>query len=100
MEGHIDAYYSFKDMDKITNKQELYALINKKTNNNLDTVQHGGRVYLAWRTAPTHFASDQVQTLQSAQNTNQFTAGNAGNLGCSSTRCMRWVENIDIDRQV
>jgi len=29
-------------------------------NNNLDVVRHGGRVYLAWRSAPTHFASSQV----------------------------------------
>lgn len=29
-------------------------------NNNLDVVRHDGRVYLAWRTAPTHFASEQV----------------------------------------
>ncbi|MCC6158367.1 MAG: hypothetical protein IT350_09975, partial [Deltaproteobacteria bacterium] len=29
-------------------------------NNNLDVVRHDGRVYLAWRTAPTHFASDRV----------------------------------------
>ena len=35
MEGHIGAYYSFKGMDKITDKKTLYALINKKTNNNL-----------------------------------------------------------------
>ena len=27
------------------------------SNNNLDVVRHEGRVYLAWRTAPDHFAS-------------------------------------------
>src|SRR6185295_12576797 len=31
------------------------------SNNNLDVVRHGdGRVYLAWRTAPDHFASDRT----------------------------------------
>jgi len=29
-------------------------------NNNLDVVRHGGRVYLAWRSAPNHFASRQA----------------------------------------
>lgn len=29
-------------------------------NNNLDVVRHGGRVYLAWRSAPSHFASSAV----------------------------------------
>lgn len=29
-------------------------------NNNLDVVRHQGRVYLAWRTAPSHFASGEV----------------------------------------
>src|SRR5882724_994471 len=29
-------------------------------NNNLDVVRYGGRAYLAWRSAPTHFASSQV----------------------------------------
>src|ERR1700761_7521502 len=28
-----------------------------RSNNNLDTTIWGGRVWLAWRTAPTHFAS-------------------------------------------
>lgn len=30
------------------------------SNNNLDVVRHGGRVYLAWRTAPDHFASERT----------------------------------------
>jgi hypothetical protein len=30
-------------------------------NNNLDVVRHEGRTYLAFRTAPTHFASDQTR---------------------------------------
>src|SRR6185369_6665337 len=32
----------------------------KVANNNLDVVRHAGRVYLAWRSAPTHFASTEV----------------------------------------
>jgi len=31
------------------------------SNNNLDVVRHGGRVYLAWRTAPDHFASTRTE---------------------------------------
>ena len=34
------------------------------SNNNLDVVQHGdGRLYFAFRTGPSHFASDEVQML-------------------------------------
>jgi hypothetical protein len=61
MEGHIDAYYSFKDMDKITNKQELYALINKKTNNNLDIAAYVSRSAsgeLLYEAAPSNFYHD------------------------------------------
>jgi hypothetical protein len=43
MQGHIDAYYSFKGMDKITNKKELYTRINKKTSNNIDIVAYVSR---------------------------------------------------------
>ena len=31
------------------------------SNNNLDVVRSGGRIYLAWRTAPDHFASSRTQ---------------------------------------
>ncbi len=31
------------------------------SNNNLDVVRHDGRVYLAWRTAPDHFASSETR---------------------------------------
>lgn len=31
------------------------------SNNNLDVIRHAGRVYLAWRTAPDHFASSETQ---------------------------------------
>ena len=30
LKGHIDAYYTFKDIEKITDKKALYTLINKK----------------------------------------------------------------------
>ncbi len=30
------------------------------SNNNLDIIRHDGRVYLAWRTGPNHFASEEV----------------------------------------
>jgi len=32
----------------------------QNANNNLDVVRHAGRVYLAWRSAPSHFASQQT----------------------------------------
>ncbi len=33
------------------------------SNNNLDVVSFGGRTFLAWRTAPTHFASSDTKIL-------------------------------------
>jgi hypothetical protein len=33
----------------------------QNANNNLDVVRHDGRVFLAFRTAPTHFASEQTE---------------------------------------
>jgi hypothetical protein len=38
-----------------------YQQVAGPSNNNLDVVRHDGRVYLAVRNAPTHFASDQVR---------------------------------------
>lgn len=32
----------------------------QNSNNNLDVIRHDGRVYLAWRTGPDHYASDQT----------------------------------------
>ncbi len=32
----------------------------QNSNNNLDVVRHEGRVYLAWRTGPDHYASDKT----------------------------------------
>jgi len=46
MKGHIDAYHSFKGMDKITNKKELYKRINQKTNDNIDIVAYVSRNHL------------------------------------------------------
>ena len=36
-------------------------VVTQDANNNLDVTWHDGEVYLAFRTAPEHFASDQVQ---------------------------------------
>jgi len=61
MQGHIDAYYSFKGMDKITNKQELYTRINKKTSNNIDIVAYLSRDekgQLLSHDAPSNFYHD------------------------------------------
>ncbi len=43
LKGHIDAYYSFKGMGDIRDKKELYRLINKKTDDNLDIVAYVSR---------------------------------------------------------
>ena len=43
MQGHIDAYYSVKEMDKVTDKRELYRLINQKTKDNIDIVAYVSR---------------------------------------------------------
>ena len=43
MQGHIDAYHSFKGMEKITDKGELYRLINQKTKDNIDIVAYVSR---------------------------------------------------------
>jgi hypothetical protein len=32
------------------------SVVTDRANNNLDVIEHGGRRYLAWRTAPIHFA--------------------------------------------
>jgi len=37
------------------------ALEIQEANNNLDVIEHQGRVYVAFRTAPEHFASDQTR---------------------------------------
>ncbi len=43
LQGHIDAYHHFKDMDKITDKKELYSIINNRTNDNIDIVAYISR---------------------------------------------------------
>ncbi len=46
MKGHIDAYHSFKGMKDVKDKKELYRLINKKTNDNIDIVAYVSRNYI------------------------------------------------------
>jgi len=43
MKGHIDAYYTFKGMEKIESKQKLYQRINEKTKDNIDIVAYISR---------------------------------------------------------
>ncbi len=38
LKGHIDAYYTFKGIEKIKDKKRLYSLINERTKDNLDIV--------------------------------------------------------------
>ena len=44
----------------------------QNANNNLDVIEHQGRVYLAFRTAPEHFASDRTE-LHVVSSTDQET---------------------------
>jgi hypothetical protein len=46
MKGHIDAYHSFKGMDKISDKKELYKRINQKTNDNIEIVGYVSRNHM------------------------------------------------------
>ena len=43
LKGHINAYYSFKGMEKMIDKKKLYSLINKKTADNIDIVAYISR---------------------------------------------------------
>lgn len=43
LKGHINTYYSFKGMDDICNKKELYTLINQKTDDNMDIIAYVSR---------------------------------------------------------
>ncbi len=38
MNAHIDAYYSFDDMEKIKDKKKLYSLINQKTKDGINII--------------------------------------------------------------
>jgi hypothetical protein len=49
------------DTRRIVPSEGLAAQFQVQTaNNNLDVIRHEGRVYLAWRSAPSHFASPQT----------------------------------------
>jgi hypothetical protein len=43
LKGHINAYHSFKGMEKITNKKQLYTIINNQTKDNIDIVAYISR---------------------------------------------------------
>ncbi len=43
LRGHINAYYSFPDMDKIKDKRKLYQRINEKTRDNIDIIAYVSR---------------------------------------------------------
>ena len=43
LDRHINSYYSFKGMENIKDKKELYSLINKKSNDNIDIVAYVSR---------------------------------------------------------
>ena len=43
MKAHIDSYFSFKNIDKIKDKKELYTLINQKSKDNLNIVAYLSR---------------------------------------------------------
>ncbi|HIP51621.1 MAG TPA: hypothetical protein EYG94_05975 [Campylobacterales bacterium] len=43
LKGHINAYYSFQGMENMADKKELYSLINKETDDNIDIVAYVSR---------------------------------------------------------
>ena len=43
LKGHIDAYFTFKGIDKIKDKKKLYSLINRRTRDYLDIVAYLSR---------------------------------------------------------
>lgn len=43
LKGHINAYYSFKGMEEMKDKKELYRLINEKTDDNIDIIAYVSR---------------------------------------------------------
>ena len=43
LDGHISAYHTFDDMDRIVDKKELYSRINSRTDDNLDIVAYVSR---------------------------------------------------------
>jgi len=43
LKGHINAYYSFPNMENMKNKKELYKIINEKTADNIDIVAYVSR---------------------------------------------------------
>jgi len=43
LKGHINAYHSFKGMNKIKDKKELYQIINKETADNIDIIAYVSR---------------------------------------------------------
>ena len=43
LKGHINAYYAFDGMDKISDKKELYRIINEKTADNIDIIAYVSR---------------------------------------------------------
>ncbi|CAA6799124.1 MAG: Unknown protein [uncultured Sulfurovum sp.] len=43
LKGHINAYHSFKGMEDMEDKKELYNIINKKTDDNIDIIAYVSR---------------------------------------------------------
>ena len=43
LQGHIDAYHSFKGMENIKDKKALYTLINQRTKDNIDIIAYISR---------------------------------------------------------
>ena len=67
------------------------------SNNNLDVIRHDGRVYLAWRTAPNHFASPdaRVHVLSSAdEQTWEWETSFARDNDLREPRFLSWNGNL------
>ncbi len=60
------------ELRKVVPSDGLDQIRVQRANNNLDIVRHDGRLFLAFRTAPTHFASSDV-TLHVVSTTDEVT---------------------------
>lgn len=69
------------------------GVVTQDANNNLDVVAHDGKVFLAFRTAPTHFASDQTEMYvvsSTDEKTWQFEAKFALGTDVREPRLLSW----------
>ena len=69
------------------------GIVPLRGNNNLDVIRHDGRVWLAWRTAPTHFASarPRIEVVSAPELSGPWRAETTFSTGADLREC-RFVE--------